>query len=350
MDITVVAIKEGGLVDEFRAIADQFYHLGDLPSSANHLSNTINYYVLTDVMRRYFKKKTIQSLAKNGYDLIYANTAVTLPLAIQIKFLSATNTTKVLAHIHELDTLLQLLVPDFKSYITHVDHFITAAKIVQENLINRRGVLKNKTSVIYEYSEVADILMKNTRTKSHFKIGASGSATWRKGVDIFLQIALNFKQKYPNLPVQFEWVGQVTTEQNIKLQADLKKADLTHLVQFVGQQINPHNYYQDFDVFLLPSREDPFPLVAIETGRLGKPMLCFEGATGTAEILKNGGGFIVPYLDVAAMVAKIKYYYDHPTKLAEDGQVNANQFARFTPRLQCPKVYQIIEDLVKKSN
>lgn len=59
----------------------------------------------------------------------------------------------------------------------------------------------------------------------------------------------------------------------------------------------------------MTSREDPFPLVSIEVGLLGKPIISFEKAVGTNEILQDAGGFIVPYLSIEDMAQKALLYY-----------------------------------------
>jgi glycosyltransferase involved in cell wall biosynthesis len=55
------------------------------------------------------------------------------------------------------------------------------------------------------------------------------------------------------------------------------------------------------DVFLLPSREDPFPNVVIEALAAGTPVVAFADTGGAPEALTDGAGVVVPYLDVDAM-------------------------------------------------
>ena len=79
---------------------------------------------------------------------------------------------------------------------------------------------------------------------------------------------------------------------------------MTDAVHFVGELENPHPLLNACDLFCLPSREDPFPLVMLEAGALGKPMVCFDGAGGAKEFAARGAGIVVPYLDVPAMAAE----------------------------------------------
>ena len=193
-------------------------------------------------------------------------------------------------------------------------------------------------------SAMPDRVSGEASNKKQFIIGASGTTRWRKGDDLFLQVARYLTTKYPAINCRFIWVGKILPERAAMIQGDIEKLGLTDKVTFVGEQANPHTFYQDFDVFLITSREDPFPLVCIEVGMLGKPIICFQGATGTEEVLKNGGGFIVPYLDTEAMAEKVKYYYNHPEKNEVDGALNKEQFSVFTPEIICPKILKVIEN------
>lgn len=66
-----------------------------------------------------------------------------------------------------------------------------------------------------------------------------------------------------------------------------KVADLgiSSQVMFLGQRSDPHRLYQAFDVFLLPSFYEGFPVVAIEAQASGLPCLIADGVTREAGLL-----------------------------------------------------------------
>jgi hypothetical protein len=67
--------------------------------------------------------------------------------------------------------------------------------------------------------------------------------------------------------------------------------------------------YREADIFLLSSRLDPMPNVAIDALAHGKPVLCFDKATGIADFLKDSGlgdHCVARYLDTADMADKIR--------------------------------------------
>ena len=75
-----------------------------------------------------------------------------------------------------------------------------------------------------------------------------------------------------------------------------------------------HEYYNAMDVFLLPSREDTFPLVCLEAALLERPIVCFQNAGGMPEFVEDDCGFAVPYLDTVAAAERI-------VELARDRQL-----------------------------
>ena len=92
----------------------------------------------------------------------------------------------------------------------------------------------------------------------------------------------------------------------------------------------------------MTSREDPFPLVCIEVGKMGIPIICFEKATGAAEIIEGRGGFVVPYLDCKAMAEKLVLYYKEPDLIKKHGNLNKEDFADFVSEVMAEKLYSCI--------
>jgi glycosyltransferase involved in cell wall biosynthesis len=99
--------------------------------------------------------------------------------------------------------------------------------------------------------------------------------------------------------------------------------------------------FREFDILLLPSREDPFPLVCLEAGLLGKPVICFEKAGGIPELLEDGGGRVVPYLDIDAMAEAVKFYHDHPEIRQADGNRLKEKAAQYDTRVLAPQIVSL---------
>ena len=93
---------------------------------------------------------------------------------------------------------------------------------------------------------------------------ACGTADHRKGTDTFVEAAGIVQQRSPELDVAFTWVGSTKS---------FPDATRGHLVRFVGEQTDAQAWIAAADIVVIPSRQDPFPLVTIEAMALGKPVV-----------------------------------------------------------------------------
>ncbi len=342
--IDCLALKEGSIIEEFKKNSHNFYSLKSwlnkyrvlnfLLRQLNHLLRT-NFLISDSVV---FKK-----LGLGKYDLIYANTAVTAQAGISIKSYSG-GKSKVLVHIHELPLIINLLIPDFNEVAPLVDHFLAVSKLTEDSLKKFWNISPARITQIYAFSVLRGELV-SPALKPYFVVCAAGYVHWRKGDDVFLQVARIVTENNPDKNIVFKWVGEIPFKEKLILEQDIKKLGLQDKVIFLGEKENPLPYINEADIFLLPSREDPFPLVAIEAGMLGKPIICFDKATGISEIIEVKGGFVVPYLNTEKMAEKVVFYYNNPIEREKDGMINKDQFSVFIPENICPKVFQVVESL-----
>jgi glycosyltransferase involved in cell wall biosynthesis len=333
--LNLLFVKGGVLEADFTTLCDNTYYI-----EKSSIKFSFTHKILQKFGLISLKNNTwLEQCVKEDFDLIYGNTIVSVPYGIKIK--NECPRTKLLIHVHEMETIISTLLPKFDSYIHQIDRFIAVSIPVKNNLTHKHALLENKIDLIYECSVLTKMEISEHKSKS-FVVGASGLSYWRKGNDFFLQVARYVKKHYPLLNITFEWVGHEYDDKPI-IDSDIEKLGLQKTVSFVGEVVNPYAHFSRFDVFLMVSREDPFPLVCIEIAQLQKPIICFEGATGTADIISKGGGYVVPYLDTEAVAEKIVYYYKNRDVKEEHGQKAASLFSDFTPEIICPKIYQTLK-------
>jgi glycosyltransferase involved in cell wall biosynthesis len=341
--MTVVSLKKGALSQDFKSVANNLVELEDLTMS------TINKTTLQLLKSILFSRPTrnsdqllIDSINTKDIDVIYANTVVTLQLAITLT--KCHPKSKLIAHIHELYVIIEQLAPAFKNYTKAIDHFITPAQIVKDNLVHSYNVPKNKISQVYECSSIAIIpnIERKINKKKSLIIGGSGTVHWRKGSDLFIQVALLFIKLYPNIDVEFRWLGHMPKNEAPIIYHDLRKARLLDKVCFIEESNDPSTVFNEFDLFLMTSREDPFPLVCIEVGLLGIPIICFDGATGTQEVIVDCG-IVVPYLDIQEMTLAIHRYMNDDSLYENHSKKAVEVFKNFTPENLCPQYFEVIK-------
>ena len=140
-----------------------------------------------------------------------------------------------------------------------------------------------------------------------------GTVQLRKGVDLFLDCASRIYRSAPDLPIRFVWVGkgydaEKDTQYSVYLADQIQRAGLIQRVEFLDEMPDLHGVYAAADILLLSSRLDPLPNVAIDALAEGLPVLCFNEATGIADILREHGlaeHCVAPYLDTARMTEQI---------------------------------------------
>src|SRR6185437_13939399 len=115
-------------------------------------------------------------------------------------------------------------------------------------------------------------------------VGMCGHASFRKGVDIFLETAAAAPE------ADFIWVGAWRPQESIEniAYADFTARALPNLY-VTGPVDNPYPFIAAMDLFFLSSREDPNPLVVGEALALGVPILSFSATTAIADRLGRCG-------------------------------------------------------------
>ena len=86
---------------------------------------------------------------------------------------------------------------------------------------------------------------------------------------------------------------------------DHKKYVLNNRTILVPHGSDYLNHMACFDIHLLPSREDPYPLVVLDAAGFAIPTICFSDAGGTPEFVENDCGYCVAYGDLFVMAHKL---------------------------------------------
>lgn len=152
-----------------------------------------------------------------------------------------------------------------------------------------------------------------------------GSSDSRKGFDLFSQIALATHHFYKGEagPAHFVWIGKgVSLPNSIAYfqEWDRQQTSLRDFIHFTPPTPDIRPFFHGSDIFLLPSRQDPFPGVVHNAMASKLPVVAFENAGGVPEMLAYGGGICVPYGDIIAMAQTLADLLRSPDKCREIGE------------------------------
>lgn len=344
-EIHVVSLKsENPSANAFKTVSDVYFDF-------TNVSNKVHYSLKNRIKRKLTgkaftspKEQLLQSIIKNNYAFIYANTVVTLPISLQIK--ESIGSAKLLLHVHEMATAIEQLLPNFKSLQVHVDYFIAASELVKEHLVRFFGCDESMIQRVYECSDIS--ITENIpvlEPEIAKRVIMVGGAYWAKGDDLFLLVAKEVVSRDPSF--HFYWLGSQSLERKTVNQGDIDKLGIASHVHFLPHTSSPHDVVKAMDVFALTSRSDSFPLAAIEAGLLGVPIVCFEKASGIQEVIQQGGGEVVPYLDVQKMADAIIRLVTSDELRAKFGLEVKELFQRCKPDVISNEIHQILTRILE---
>jgi glycosyltransferase involved in cell wall biosynthesis len=146
-----------------------------------------------------------------------------------------------------------------------------------------------------------------------------GTVEIRKGVDLFIAIAADVRRMAPGVKIRFAWIGpgynpKADVAYSAYLAEQIERSGISDDIVFVDEVTNLDPIYAQANLFLLSARLDPLPNVAIDAMLRGIPVICFENATGMAEVLASDArtrNLVVPHIDIHAAARLI-------VKLAKD--------------------------------
>lgn len=268
------------------------------------------------------------------FGLIYSNTCCNGNLLETLPY----GDVPIVTHLHELDYGIDCSgAKNFAGVVRQSNHYIACAQAVAERLRHRFRIPAERISVHYEAISLKEVeanvaaesppslRKKYDIPENAFVLSACGTFDQRKAPDLFVQLAGRLQRLAGSeRPLRFFWIGKKSDGNLLQiLQHDVRRLGLQDQVRFVGELPAPHGLLALSDVFCLTSREDPFPLAMLESAALGKPVICFDRAGGGMEFCAHGGGFAVPFIDVAAMADKCRELMVDPARLKAIGRCAA---------------------------
>lgn len=342
-------LKKGGEIEsDYRAIASTSCYTDEY----NRLNRGIHRSVLRKLHLSSVRQPNLTKLfPAQEYPVVYANTVDTCDLAVQL--IGAGR--QFIHHIHELPYMTEYLgaTKILQTAVPNTDFYIADSYAVRDFLVTSIRVPPAKIHVIHPFPvAVNEIDCHNATTQTlrrqlgipddAFVIGMCAGVDWRKGTDLFVQLAMHVA-KLGMSNCHFVWLGGDPRTHREALH-DVARLGFQHVCHFVPTVLTPHAYFRALDLFALTSREDPFPVAMLEAAAAGLPIVCFANAGGAPEFVENDAGVVVPYLDVTTMAtACIELLMDgsRRRKLGENARVKVQ--LRYTLEIQGPKFLAILK-------
>lgn len=139
----------------------------------------------------------------------------------------------------------------------------------------------------------------------------------RKGIDLFVRTAIQVCES--NQDIAFIWLGETDPAYKEKTEQLLSQCSCRDRIVFADATDDVFYYYSAVDLFVLTSREDPFPTVVMEAMMAGLPVVAFQGGGGYVEIITSQTGALVKMESWEDMAQEVCRLLSTPQKAAEMG-------------------------------
>jgi glycosyltransferase involved in cell wall biosynthesis len=326
-DITILLYRGGPLEKEFKKIAPVYVlKQAGYGSEKRWLNKAINYCVYR--VRKFISLRHI----KNS-DLIINNTVATGSVVKDLHDLKI----PVITYVHELQSVIDAYIRiGSVSAIRYSDYFMVPARVVADNLVEKHGVSREKIfhlnyfipAPVEAAAEKGEPVSKSGFRASFFQqygipgdkfyVAGMGTITYRKGFDLFIEACMKVHQQDKN--IFFVWIGGFEEEETRIAGMDkINEYGIGNTIRITGRI--PHSPFNllPFDLFLMTSREDPYPLVVIEAGQMRLPAICFSQSGGAPEFLAGECGWILKDFNTDELAEKIIQLKNDPAQIKERG-------------------------------
>jgi glycosyltransferase involved in cell wall biosynthesis len=312
-----VTIEDGDLLEDFRSLGRVYRFRQNRERKAAEIISTLPGGKAAVWIGRYAVDKWLCALCRrHEIDAVYANTASHRRVVSAIASLDL----PVVTHVHELERRLELLQwwDDLEFLITKSRYLFAVSRSVKEMLVSR-GASEDRVVEVPGMLEERAPLTDDQRSAIRrdvlrvdpdaFVVAACGFPSLTKGTDVFLHVArTSLKLLCPDLAgrAAFRWIGATSDNESSQvLVDDAHRLGLSDRVGAIERIRDADLVLAAVDVVLSPSREDSNPLTVIEAAAAARPVVCFVGAGGAAELAEAGGALAVPYLNTRAMAETV---------------------------------------------
>lgn len=304
IDVAVVTLSEGKLVDKFLSL--------DIPIfSLNQIAG------YRDIKNKQLFEDIVSKLYNLGYRKVITNTIIsgmTAPTFKQYGYY-------IVSLIHEMYNSIVSYnmeqggydISAYSDIVIFPDDsvkldFLKLFNLDEERIVVRpQGIYYSFPNTVFDNKK--EMLEKlNLPVNSRIVIGI-GTADLRKGIDLFIKTIIPISKFEKNYEYHFIWLGDINDIKLKKwLELELNKCGLNnrfHNIPFISDKNEYFNILSISDAFYLSSREDPFPSVMMEAASANLPVFAFLDSGGANTLLSNGRGVLVKDFDTYMMAKSI---------------------------------------------
>ena len=242
---------------------------------------------------------------------------------------------------------------------SRVDALVVMSQTLRENMIRTHPLRERKVRVVnlgldFERFNPDKVDAKRQRAAwgaddDTVVIGLVGRIDPAKGQDVFIKAAAGLlKSLRAGEKLRFVVVGEETLGRASTHLEELKKMvaqfHLDDYVVFAGYQENIPEVMRAFDIFVMPSRQEAFGLVAIEAMAMECPIVISSGGSAAEIVGQEEFGLLIRPQDAFDLQRQIRHMLDNPMERVQMGQRARDHVKRcYDRRLRLLKTLEVYD-------
>ena len=346
IDFDLLIRRDGPLVGEYERICHVL--IDERPRAASSSRSSLKRIIGSSYL---WRRRLLAKLGRRNIGLIYSNTVTNSRLLESLSSLGC----PTICHAHEVESFIHLMPEKERGALAcGISHFIALTDQMVQSLVST-GVPRHRITKVPGFISPAvqrDDLTRRTGFRDKYGIphdviliGGCGTVHWQKGPDLLVHIANKLTRRSRSNRLHFAWLGGFDAETNFKnLRWDIEASNLSRNFLLVPSSAETAEYMRSLDIFALTSRNDPSPMVALEAGAQGVPVVCFAE---NAVMVDDQSGRVVPYLDLDGFADAIEELADDEPLRADLGNRLASKIlARHDVSVNAPAIVDIVRSFL----
>lgn len=359
LDFDVAVRWDGDLLREFEQVCRCFLLHPMVDSRSGRCAQIQDWWDRR--VRHRNRYHSLQDLIRDpAYDLLYLNT---ITLGDHLPRLPQPSLS-VITHVHELPWAIRRYAHgEERRVLDSSDQVICVSDAVRSSLMSAFGDAAGKMRRIHGFVPAGAVLAGSAAERrlrlltslnvpaDAFVVGICSHGSILKGVDLAAPLVRLLPQHVGGRSLHLVWVGALAPEYPSEVAvSDARQAGVAGRLHFVGSTSTPAEWLSIFDLHLMLSREDSFPLAVMEAAVQGVPTVAFRESGGAEEFIRGDAGACTPFLDLQALARTlVELLHDEPRRHAMGAVARGRVLAQHLPDIVMPQIVGVIEELRARS-
>jgi glycosyltransferase involved in cell wall biosynthesis len=323
-EFTIVIKRGGKLDDQFAGLAPTI-----VLKPEGYQENKSFLFKVMDFLSYKIRMRKVISAAKKS-DVIFSNTIANGRLLKELDIVKK----PTLVYVHELKFAMDFCNRHFDTDLSlkFADVLFVPSPAVAKNLEANHQISSDKIlplNYYFPFTTENETEAKKARRSGFFRqhqipekkfhVAGMGAAVDRKGIDLFVEVCREVNGASPE--IHFTWIGGFLEEEyRKKIMSRIEAYGLKENITITGYISHSSFNLLPFDLFLLTSREDPYPLVVLEAAFLKIPAIAFRGTGGMEDFIGEEAGFLVDNLSITEMSKRVLQLENDPIEITKNGE------------------------------